>query len=216
MDPLLLNDLTPFIELEQDVQWLALGTEDARASSWNLPDRWRQALLTPGASAVKIAALWSGLEELLPRTLAAYTGKVYGLALLRTRRHALSVVYVFDNDGELTGYRGFAPVQEWPEVASRFPVDLLPLYNLHDGLVQLATYEAGPMPVGEWDTLRDQGTGEPDLVKVALDGPNAFGFDVSENPVQAYAVLSSIEEVEPVAEPWAFLDDLLASRIEDL
>ena len=215
MDPRLLNDLTVYIEWEGDVQWLALGPEDADASSWNLPERWRQALLTPGASAVKIAALWSGLEDLLPRTLAAYTGKVHGLGLLKTRLRGLSLVYVFDNSGDLTGYRGFPPVPGLPEVAARFPVDLSPFYKVHDGLVQLASFDGGPLPVAEWQTLRDQDTDEPSLVKVVMDGPNAFGFDISEQPVQAYAVLSSIEEVEPVADVWAYLDELLALPIEN-
>jgi hypothetical protein len=207
MHPSRLSELSPFVEWEGDVQWLAAGAEDARLRSWDIPGRWQRALGMSGSIAQRIVALWSGLEPLLPRTL---------MALLRTREHGLSLVYVFSNADALTAYRGFMPLQALPPIASQFPVNLAPLYGMHDGLVHFMSHDAGPLPVSQWQTLTDKDSGEPSLVKIATDGPNAFGFDVSESPAQAYGLFPDEDDVQRVQDPWAFLDDLLASGIEEL
>jgi hypothetical protein len=216
MDPSRLKELSPFVDWEEDVQWLAAGAEDARLSSWELPDQWQRALGLSGSIAQRIVALWSGLEPLLPRTIMAFAEKAQDLALLRTRQRGLSLVYVFNNAGQLTAFRGFMPVQTLPSIASQFPADLAPLYGLHDGLVHFMSHDAGPLPVSQWRTLVDPDSGESSLVKIATDGPNAFGFDVSESPVRGYGLFPDEDEVRPVQDPWSFLDDLLAGRIEEL
>jgi hypothetical protein len=216
MDPTRLSELSPFVEWEEDVQWLVAGAEDTELRSWEMPSRWQRALGMSVSIAQRIVALWSGLEPLLPRTIMAFAEKAHGLALLRTRQRGLSLVYVFKNPDTLTAYRGFMPLHALPPIASQFPVNLAPFYGLHDGLVHFMSHDAGPLPVSQWQTLIDPDTGESSLVKIATDGPNAFGFDVSESPAHAYGLFPDEDEVRPVQDPWTFLDDLLAGRVEEL
>jgi hypothetical protein len=215
-DPLLLTALSPSVEWEKDVQWWVVGAEEAPPGSWNVPHRWQRALSTPGSIAQRITALWSGLELLLPRTMMAYASRARCLALLYTRECGLSLVYVFNNAGELTAQRGFRPVQALPAIASQFPVDLAPFYQLHDGLVNVWSGDGGLLPIAQWQTLVDPESGQQSLVKMANNGPDAFGFDVSATPVQAYSVWPDEDEVRLEQDTWGFLDNLLASWVEDL
>src|SRR5687767_10682447 len=150
MDPSRLSELSPFVEWEEDVQWLAAGAEDARLGSWEMPAQWQRALGMSVSIAQRIVTLWSGLEPLLPRTIMAFAEKACGLCLLRTRQRGLSLVYVFNNADTLTAYRGFMPLHALPPIASQFPVNLTPLYGLHDGLVHFMSHDAGPLPVSQW------------------------------------------------------------------
>ncbi|GAB3772165.1 hypothetical protein GCM10028796_42290 [Ramlibacter monticola] len=207
------RDLTRFVEWEGEVEWLP--ADAASAARLELPPHWAAAL---GRDTVRrrVTALWSPLAELLPRTSSVFAAKVSELALLRTLEHGFSLVYLFDVGSDLAARRGFAPVEALPPEAARFPVDLLPLYRLHDGLVHMMSYDGGPLRAREWRSLADPSSGVVSLVKIATDGGDAFGFDISETAAVAYAIRPDDEEVEPVADPWAFLDDLMASRIEDL
>lgn len=210
-----LKDLTRFVEWEGDVEWLPVTADAASFARLGLPTQWASALARE-TTRRRVTALWSPLAERLPRTSSVFAAKVSDLALLRTREHGLSLVYLFDVGSELAVRRGFAPVQALPPPASRFPIDLLPLYRLHDGLVHMMSYDGGPLRSREWQSLADPESGEVSLVKIAMDGADAFGFDISEVPAVAYAIRPDDDEVEPVADAWAFLDDLMASRIEDL
>ena len=216
IDPKLLeDDLGSFIELEEEVRWLPLPADAAKLEAWRLPEVWLLALSGKSSAPEKVAALWAELESLLPRTLAIFTEKLYGLALLSTKERGLSLIYVFNDDGDLSAQRGFAPPPALPAVAERFPVDLAPLYHVHDGLVNFMSEDGGPLPIAEWKTLVDPVSREESLVKIAINGPDAFGFDISEEPVKAYAIWPEEEEVEVVEDPWAFLDELIAAPFED-
>lgn len=216
IDPKLLEDeLSSFIELEEEVRWLPLPADATELEAWRLPEVWLPALSRKSGAPKIVAALWAGLESLLPRTLAVFTEKLYGLALLSTKERGLSLVYVFNDDGDLSAQRGFAPPLVLPVVAGRFPIDLAPFYRVHDGLVNLMSEDGGPMPIAEWKTLVDPVTKEESLVKIAINGPDAFGFDISEEPVEAYAIWPEEEAVDLVEDPWAFLDELIAAPFED-
>lgn len=216
MDPLLLNDLSPFVEWEQDLQWLPVPADESRARAMGVPDRWAHVLTSPDPVGQQVASLWSGLRPVLPRTCKVLAEQTHGLALLRTREHGASLVYLFISGGELVARRGFAPSAALPAIAARFPIDLSPLYQLHDGFVHLASYDGGPLPIAQWKTLVDPETREPSLVKIAVDGADAFGFDISEFPCRAYALSPDDDDVAEIEAPWTFIDDLLASRLEDL
>lgn len=216
MNPSLLNELASSVEWEKDVQWRVAGVTGTHPSSWDVPLRWQCALSEHGSVAQRITALWSGLELLLPRTMMAYASKAQGLVLLHTRECGLSLVYCFDNAGSLAAQRGFRPVPSLPAIATQFPVNLAPFYQLHDGLVNFWSGDGGLLPATQWQTLVDPHSGQQSLVKIASHGPDAFGFDVSETPVQAYCVWPDEDEVRPQQDAWGFLDDLLASWVEDL
>ena len=110
IDPKLLEDeLSPFIELEEGIRWLPLPADAAELETWRIPEVWLPALSGESSASEKVAALWVGLKPLLPRTLAVFTEKLYGLALLGTQERGLSLVYVFNDDGDLSAQRGFAP-----------------------------------------------------------------------------------------------------------
>ena len=101
-----------------------------------------------------------------------------------------------------------------PEVAGRFPADLSPFYALHNGLVHIASGEAGPLPIEEWTAIPDQQGGE--LMEVLSEGGRGLGFDMSVDPVRTYW-LDANSEKEPVREvedPWAFIDKFMASWLE--
>lgn len=89
-------------------------------------------------------------------------------------------------------------------------VDLSALYSVHDGLVHFYSYDGGPLPYAEWRALTGPDESDPSLVVIAQEGPRAFGFDVSQDPVRAYHMDPEEDDVTLVTDPWAFLDDMTA------
>jgi hypothetical protein len=212
---LLEEEFDTFVELEGDPHWLPLPADPQELAGWQLPDAWRKPLTESGSARDAATALWSDLERVLPRTWAVLTNQLHGLALLRTRERGVTLVYVFSDDGDLSALRGGLPASALPAVAELFPTDLAPLYQVHDGFVNLASDDGGPLPLTNWKTLVDPISKEASLVKIAVNGSDAFGFDISEQPVQAYAVWPDEDEVEALDDPWAFLDEMIASPFED-
>lgn len=136
---------------------------------------------------------------------------MHGLAVLHTRERGASLVYFFrKKNGNFTLQRGFPPAGVLPEVASRFPIDLSPLYSVHDGLVDFCSFDGGPIPSAEWRSLAAADDSNATLVVVAQDGARSFGFDVSGNPARSYEIQPDEDEVAAIADPWAFLDELMA------
>jgi hypothetical protein len=80
--------------------------------------------------------------------------------------------------------------------------------------VNVATDENGPLPVARWSAIPDQQGGE--LMEVLSEGGRGLGFDMSEDPVVAYWLDadSSEDPVRQVTDPWAFLDEFMAIRLE--
>ncbi len=208
------EELGGYVEREGDAQWLALPAGSAELAAWPLPDRWRAALADRVDAVDIVTALWADLGPVLPRTFALVTERLSGLALLRTVERGVSLVYVFDNGG-LEAVRGFVPPPVVPAIGERFPIDLARLYLVHDGLVQLAGDDGGPLPVAAWRTVVDPASNEASLVVIAANGPDFFGFDVSVEPPAARAVFPDEEFVEAVDDGWAFLDEMLAGPFDD-
>jgi hypothetical protein len=216
MDLKVLNELTRYVEWEGDPNWVGVPADPTVLSRTGVGPFWQDLLTAQITMQERVSRLWSGLEKLMPRSRAVFAEKSIGHALLRTRESTFSLVYLFEAAGDLTARRGYLPAAQLPPVSSYFPVDLKPLYGVHDGIINLMSYDGGPLPTRQWKTLVDKDTGEASLVKIALDGSEAFGFDISESPCLAYVVRPDEEEVEQVEDVWAFLDDLLASPLEDL
>lgn len=215
MDLSLLNELSIFVDWEQEVRWAPLNDAGLESHQAGLPPAWEAALRGSKTVAGRIETLWSGLESLLPRTYAVFRSKCEGLALLQTKASPLSLVYFFSTDGQVTARRGFVPAPTLPPIGAHLPVNLSPFYGIHDGLVHLMSHDGGPAPTARWQVVADQDTGKPGLVKVAMNGPDAFGFDITETPAQAIVVLPDEDEVMLVEDAWVYLDDLLASPLED-
>lgn len=218
MDMSLLNELAVFVDWEQEVRWIPLQATTPELSGIQLPPAWEAALRNSTTVSGRIEALWSGLESLLPRTLAVFCAKCEGLALLETKASPLSLVYIFSADGQITALRGFLPVPTLPPISAQVPVNLAAFYGIHDGLIDLASHDGGPAPTAQWQVVADRDTGKPGLIKIAMNGPDAFGFDITETPAQAIAIYPDEDDVTVVKDEdvWAFLDNLLASPLEDL
>ena len=136
------------------------------------------------------------------------------LVAVQTDTYPLSLLYCFDLGTRWSARRGFLPGGPLPEVASRFPVDLSPLYALHDGLVHMSSGEAGPLPMEEWTAISDEQGGE--LMEVLSEGGRGLGFDLSVDPVRSYWLDADNEKnpVREVEDPWAFMDQFMVGWLE--
>lgn len=184
------------------------------ATQLDLPAAWQVALTGPETIPDQVLALWEPLARILPRTRKAYAAHCVALVVVETRQHPLSLLYCFDLGTEWTAQRGFRPTESLPEVADRFPVDLKPLYALHDGLVNISSGEDGPLPIERWNAIPDQQGGQ--LIEVLSEGGRGLGFDLSIDPVRTYW-LDADSQKDPVREipdAWAYMDGFMASWLE--
>ncbi|MEO6237664.1 MAG: hypothetical protein ABIQ52_11745 [Vicinamibacterales bacterium] len=179
-----------------------------------VPPAWLQALTGPATTSEQILSLWTPLAKVMPRTRLAYAAHAVKLVTVQTSTHPLSLLYCFDLGTAWTAQRGFLPAGALPPIARRFPVDLTLLYALHDGLVNVASEEDGPMPLEQWRAISDSAGGE--LMEILSEGGRGFGFDMSVEPVLAYRLDADSEEapVREVKDPWAFMDEFMASWLE--
>ena len=210
MDPSVLESLSTAVDFEEDVRWLPLSAPVTDLTAAGVPAGWVERMSRALPAVELTAQLWQPLRAVLPRTADRFT-RVHDVAILSTRQPGASLVYLFRSaDGTPTLWRGFAPATVLPPIAARFPIQISTLYSLHDGLVNFYSYDGGPLPCAEWRTLTGSDTSDASLVVVAQDGSRAFGFDVSASPARAYDVDPGDDDVTPVADPWAFLDDMTA------
>jgi len=188
--------------------------DSATAQRIGVPPAWFQALTGPATISEQILNLWTPLAKVMPRTRLAYAAHAVALVTVETGTHPLSLLYCFDLGTQWTAQRGFLPAGRLPPIASRFPVDLSTLYTLHDGLVNIASEEDGPMPVERWNAIPDRRGGE--LMEVLYEGGRCLGFDMSVDPVRSYWLDADTERdpVQEVKDPWAFMDEFMASWLE--
>jgi len=179
-----------------------------------VPLAWLEALTEAATIPEQILTLWAPLAKWMPRTRRAYSARCVALVAVQTGTHPLSLLYCFDLGKSWTAQRGFLPGRALPAVAGRFPVDLGPLYALHNGLVDFVAEEDGPVPMEKWRSISDQRGGA--LIEVLSEGGRGFGFDIAEDPVRAYWLDADDEEdpVQEVDDTWAFLDEFMAQRLE--
>jgi hypothetical protein len=215
LDIKVVESVVSAVDWEGDLSLKAIPLQVDIARTLRLNAEWTRALTGSASTKDRVKSLWSGVEKLLPRTFEVVTTRTSTIALLSTRAAAYSLVYCFRSGDDVVARRGFAPAVVLPDVARDFGVDLRPLYSVHDGFVHLLSNDGGPLPTSQWRYVVDPVTGQASLVKIAMDGSEAFGFDVSEQPAKSYVVRPVDEEVEEV-DAWQFLDDLMACRLEDL
>ena len=216
MDLGILNEFSRFVEWEGDAQWFQVPIDRTASDVFGFNARWLKALAGQANVASRLSCLWEELAPFMPRSIAAFSEKITELAILRTRESGVSLVYFFWTGEDYSLRRGHMPATGLPTIASSFPIDLRPLYRLHNGLVHFMSYDGGPLPLQEWKTLTDPETKQPSFVKICSDGTEAFGFDISENPCRGFLLRPNDDDVEEIDDAWAYLDDLVASRIEDL
>jgi hypothetical protein len=216
LDPEVLAEYSTFVEEEGDVEWVNVPLSAARARELALDPWWTRCLTAKVTTRECVSRLWTNLKDVLPRTVAGLAKKTSALAILKTAEKGVSLVYFIGDipDGEVR--RGYAPAHELPDISKVFPIDLKPFYQLHDGFVDFMTDDSGLLPTRAWITVPDRRTGKPSLVKVVMEGSEAFGFDVSESPCRAYLLQPDSGDVELVTDPWEYLDDLMATSIEEM
>jgi hypothetical protein len=216
LDPEVLTEYSTFVEEEGDVEWESVPLSAARARELALDPWWTECLIAKITVRECVSRLWANLKPVLPRTVAALAKKTSALAILKTAEQGVSLVYFIGDipDGEVR--RGYAPAGDLPGLSKLFPIDLQPFYRLHDGFVNFMTDDAGLLPTRAWITVPDRRTRKPSLVKVVLEDSDAFGFDVSESPCRAYLLQPDSGDVEVVADPWEYLDELMAASMEDM
>ena len=188
--------------------------DSVEAKRIGVPSAWLEALAGPATISEEILTLWKPLAKLMPRTRTAYATHCVALVVVQTASHPLSLLYCFDMGTRWSARRGFPPGGPLPEVAHRFPVDLSPLYALHDGLVHVASGQAGPLPMARWNAIPDQRGGE--LIEFLSEGGRGLGFDMSVDPVRSYWLDADSEKdpVREVEDAWAFMDEFMASWLE--
>ena len=211
----LLDELTRFVVHEGNVRWYSVPTDQDTAKRLGLDPTWTAALTDGRLLPERVRHGWSAVERKFPRTTAVLADKSIALGLLQTEQAGVSIVYVFMHGDELLARRGYLPASELPSVADGFSDVLKDLYGVHDGLVNFMSHDGGPLPVRDWRVVHDESDGAC-LVKVAMDGSEALGFDTSESPGAAYAIRPWDDAVERVTDVCAYLDDLMAARLEDL
>jgi hypothetical protein len=179
-----------------------------------VPPAWVEALTGPPMNSEQILTLWTPLAKVMPRTRLAYAAHCVALVAVQTGAHPLSLLYCFDLGTSWMAQRGFLPGGHLPKVARRFPVDLSPLYALHNGLVNMSSEQDGPLPMEQWTAIPDQQGGE--LIEVLSEGGRGLGFDMSVDPVRSYWLDADSEKdpVREVKDPWAFMDEFMARWLE--
>lgn len=209
------DEILAYLAHEGDVVFHTAPMTLEAAKRIGVPDAWLPALTGPKRIADQIKTLWAPLERWMPRTRAMYAKHCVALAVVQTRQHPLSLLYCFDLGKSWTAQRGFLPGGSLPKEASRFPVDLRPLYDLHDGLVNFASQDDGPLPLARWSLISDE-PGGGGLLEFLSEGGRGLGFDTGSNPIRAYWLDSDDEDdpVEEVKDVWDFLDGYLARWLE--
>ncbi len=190
----------------------------ALCAQLGIPAAWEAALTGPTKIKEQVRLLWTPISKQMPRTRDAYADNCQALVAVQTDEHPLSLLYCFDLGKIWMAQRGFPPSGPLPEFAKRFPVDLTPLYALHNGLVNFVADDDGPLPVDQWHLIPDpKKKGGVGLVEILMEGARSFGFDTAEDPVRAYYMDADDEEepVEEVEDTWEFLDDWLADWLEE-
>ena len=209
------DSILKHLEFEGGLVHYAPPLETDLALNLATPQNWLPALCGPQNPAEQIRTLWAPLEQWLPRTIDAYAKNCLALAVVRTREAPLSILYCFDLGKTWTAMRGFAPNSALPEVSRAFPVDLTPLYALHNGLVNFASGEDGPLPIERWTLIEDPQRGGG-LLEVLSEGGRGVGFDIGSKPVRCYRIDADDEDepVTEIADPWAHVDSHLAKWLE--
>ncbi len=191
-------------------QWMS---RDAQRIAKEFPSEWKEAFqnhLLPEA----IAKLWSGVSKHLPRFTKLLSAKTMDVVVVSSDTAPPSLLYVLvdESAGEFVAYRGYLGTVDSTDLSKKLPIDVSPLYAIHNGWVELASLEDGPLPMADWDLIETQDSKFLQMMSLEED---SMGFDLTESPAKAYMLWRSHQEVEDIEDFWPWLDDFLSESIED-
>jgi hypothetical protein len=159
--------------------------------------------------------LWIDLKQQLPRTIKLLDKKVVDLGVLVTDRSGPSLLYLFGGGRDVYARRGYSPVRTLPDISKRLPVDLYPLYGVHNGWVDFYSNESGPLPVERWKRFGAEGDKEG-FLEIVSKGSDSLGFDLDEHPAKPYILRPDDDAVTPVEDFWQKLDAWLYGPMKSL
>lgn len=212
-----LETLWDSVVSEGDVRFWLPG--DDLGSVGEIPETWREAVRPDSDPRAFVRRLWQPVEQLLPRTLDLLARHTDGLLLMTTASRPCSLVYCFGTDRQLFAQRGFLPcsAEASSQLAARtLPFDVLPFYRVHDGFVDFFASDGGPLPLAQWREVADPDGVAPTLLEFYVDGSRSAGFELSAHPARAWLLDPDEDEVRAIEQLWPWLDEVLASSLEDL
>jgi hypothetical protein len=212
------DQLTKFMErlkVEGNPQ-IFLSPVESMPANLVLPRAWSDLLVMEDAHRSVVKSLWSEGAEVLPTLTSAIERSVQAVGLLVTDLKEASLIYVFTKGDSIFARRGFLPCSTLPPINSQLSPDLSTIYRIHNGWIDLMSYDTGPLPTDQWYTV---GNSQPSLrdglLIVFRTGGNVMGFDLSERPANPY-ILWSGGKVEKVDDFWEELDSWLSIGIEKM
>jgi hypothetical protein len=204
------------VAAEGDVRFW-LPTDDPSVAN-TIPKGWLEGLKADSEPGAFVRRCWQPLQDRLPRTVELLARHTDGILLLTTASRPPSLVYCFGTDRQLFAQRGFVPCTDEAIRTlgeRRLPVDLAPLYRVHDGFVDFFSSDGGPLPLDAWRLVRHPDGDGGDLLEFYVNGSNSAGFEKSD-PVHAWYLDPDDEEVVRIDDLWSWLDEMLAVSLEDL
>lgn len=182
-----------------------------------LPQNWRDVLREKKSIRDFLEDNWIVGSAVLPRTISLLKNKVKQVAVIEQASGSLiSLLYLFTQKDSLRFRIGYLPINILPEVFQKLPIDMSPIYQIHNGFVDLISCDAGFLPTDKCDVFFNEELGNIEsFLKVFGVGSNSLGFDLESKEREPYIIWGSDEEIEPVDNFWIELDQWIALGIED-
>jgi hypothetical protein len=188
-------------------------------------ERWNDILRSPDPVRAALECLWLPSRGILPELFTELVRTLRGIGLLQTDASPVSLVYVFESNGEPSFRRGYPSKRIETKEAETLPADFLDLYTIHNGWTDLQGF-MGPLPVEEWFYYsyvtdaewlggRAELRAREFLVVCNSGGSEYLGFDMSESP-PAGLVYSVVDPVEVAPDLVRTLDEWMAVDLRDL
>ena len=191
----------------------------------DVPAVWKEVLQEPEVKHGTVKTLWAPLIRDLPRTLDLLGHTLISVGLLSTNREPFSLLYFFQQAGDIYAMRGFCPREITRPEKSKLPPELLNFYKLHDGWIDIYSKSNGPLPSADWfflsQILDDEQMSElkedfdPDnFLAIFHNGAATFvGFDISQSPPLCFICWKD-DPPEIVPDFWQCIDDWIVQYLE--
>jgi hypothetical protein len=209
------REIEEAVSAEGEPRFIAAPAEVIPLES-EFPFAWVQLLKSADLNEHAISSVWNDAVEYMPKVVSEMCRKVQSVGLLLTKTMPPSLVYLFLKNGELFARRGFLPVDHLPEISQKLPVDLLSVYRIHNGWLDLFSGDTGPSRTEDWNVIGESRRGAGDgFLEVFATGTSALGFDLSENPAEPNVIWSD-GDVELVDDFWSRLDEWIAAELRGM
>lgn len=191
-----------------------------------VPDEWKGILSADDPVEQVLKTLWLPWLELLPATIEQLAEKIQYIGLLQTDEVPFSLLYCFEDEGEVVYFRGYPCQSINQNEAAKLPVDFLNLYKIHDGWTDITGY-MGPLPSQDWFDISelyddDEPCSLPPeilngefLVICDMGGSGYIGFDMSKAPPLGL-VYTKDDPVEVSPDIVRSLDEWIAFELGNL